>query len=119
MTDAVIIGGGPAGLFAGRQLARAGFRVTLIEEHAGIGEPVHCTGVLAADAFDAFNLPRTPVLNELRTVRFALVDLPRAALRRDIESGVPPPEAMQRLLLQTCAYVLRHTMRRQPQRRRR
>jgi geranylgeranyl reductase family protein len=70
MTDAVIIGGGPAGLFAGRQLARTGFRVTLFEEHAGIGEPVHCTGVLAADAFEAFALPRTPILNELRTVRF-------------------------------------------------
>jgi digeranylgeranylglycerophospholipid reductase len=70
MTDALIIGGGPAGLYAGRQLARAGLDVALLEEHAGIGEPVHCTGVLASEAFDAFDVPRTTILNELRTVRF-------------------------------------------------
>src|SRR5262245_59748519 len=68
--DAVIVGGGPAGLYAGWKLARAGFRVALIEEHAGSGQPVHCTGVLAADAFEEFGLPDDSVLNLLRTVQF-------------------------------------------------
>jgi len=68
--DAVIVGGGPAGLYAGWKLARAGFRVALIEEHASSGQPVHCTGVLAADAFEEFGLPDDSVLNPLRTVRF-------------------------------------------------
>jgi AcrR family transcriptional regulator len=50
---------------------------------------------------------------EVRMVRFALIDLPTAALRRDIEAGAPPSEKGQRLLLQTCAYVLRHAARSQ------
>jgi digeranylgeranylglycerophospholipid reductase len=68
--DAVIVGGGPAGLHAGRQLARAGFSVALFEEHPSSGTPVHCTGVLAADAFDRFGLGDDCVLNGLQTVRF-------------------------------------------------
>jgi geranylgeranyl reductase family protein len=68
--DAVIVGGGPAGLYAGWKLGRAGFRVALIEEHASSGQPVHCTGVLAADAFEEFGLPDDSVLNPLRTVQF-------------------------------------------------
>jgi geranylgeranyl reductase family protein len=68
--DVAVIGGGPAGLSAGARLARSGYVVDLYEEHPDIGEPVHCTGVLAADAFDVFDVPRGTVLNELRTVRF-------------------------------------------------
>jgi geranylgeranyl reductase family protein len=70
MHDVVIIGGGPAGLYAGARLAAAGFGTTLVEEHAAVGEPVHCTGVLAAEAFDEFNLSRASLLNELTTARF-------------------------------------------------
>jgi digeranylgeranylglycerophospholipid reductase len=70
MHDVVIIGGGPAGLFVGARLAAAGLRTVLLEEHSGVGEPVHCTGVLAADAFDEFNLPRRSLLNQLTTARF-------------------------------------------------
>ena len=70
MHDVVIIGGGPAGLFAGARLAAAGFRTALLEEHASVGEPVHCTGVLAADAFDEFDLSRRSLLNQLTTARF-------------------------------------------------
>ena len=65
-----IVGGGPAGLYAGARLAAAGFQTTLLEEHAAVGEPVHCTGVLAAEAFDEFNLSRRSLLNQLTTARF-------------------------------------------------
>jgi geranylgeranyl reductase family protein len=44
--------------------------VDLFEEHADIGEPVHCTGVLAREAFDAFGLSTDSLLNELSTVHF-------------------------------------------------
>ncbi len=68
--DVVIVGGGPGGLHAGRCLAREGFHVALFEEHRDIGSPVHCTGVLADEAFSEFDVPRESVLNELHTARF-------------------------------------------------
>jgi geranylgeranyl reductase family protein len=68
--DALIVGGGPGGLFAARQLARAGASVVVCEEHERIGAPVHCTGVLGSETFDEFDLPRDAVLNALTTVRF-------------------------------------------------
>jgi digeranylgeranylglycerophospholipid reductase len=70
MHDVVIIGGGPAGLYAATCLARHGFHTTLLEEHPTVGEPVHCTGVLATEAFEEFGLSRRSVVNELRTARF-------------------------------------------------
>jgi geranylgeranyl reductase family protein len=68
--DVVVVGGGPAGLYAGWQLASSGHQVTLLEEHAAIGAPVHCTGVLANEAFEEFDLDRSVILNQLRSVRF-------------------------------------------------
>jgi digeranylgeranylglycerophospholipid reductase len=70
MRDVAIVGGGPGGLHLATLLARRGFDVSLLEEHASSGNPVHCTGVLAADAFDEFDLPREVILNPLRTARF-------------------------------------------------
>jgi flavin-dependent dehydrogenase len=55
-TDVLIVGGGPAGRYAAWS-SRTGFRVDLVEEHADIGAPVHCTGVFARDAFDTFDRP--------------------------------------------------------------
>jgi AcrR family transcriptional regulator len=44
---------------------------------------------------------------ELRRVQFVLVDLPNAALKRDIEAGVSPSKDIERLLLETCASAFR------------
>jgi geranylgeranyl reductase family protein len=68
--DVLVIGGGPAGLHAAARLAAAGFDVRLLEEHASIGQPAHCTGVLAREAFERFGVPRGSILNELTKVRF-------------------------------------------------
>ena len=67
--DALIVGGGPGGLYTAWRLAHGGFRVLVCEEHPSIGVPVHCTGVLGADSFDEFELPRETVLNPLPTIR--------------------------------------------------
>jgi geranylgeranyl reductase family protein len=68
--DVLVIGGGPAGLYAAYRLSQAGFSTLVCEEHAGIGTPVHCTGVLSAASFDEFPLPRETILNPLTTVQF-------------------------------------------------
>lgn len=70
MLDVVVIGGGPGGLSVARSLAALGRTVTVLEEHDTVGTPVHCTGVLAADAIGALNLPAEAVLNPLATVKF-------------------------------------------------
>jgi geranylgeranyl reductase family protein len=68
--DALVAGGGPAGLYAAWRLARAGFATVVCEEHDAIGVPAHCTGVLSAASFDEFAIPRHAILNPLTTVRF-------------------------------------------------
>ncbi len=46
--DAIVIGGGPAGLFAATEIAKRGFDVRVLEEHERVGEPDHCAGLLSA-----------------------------------------------------------------------
>ena len=46
-SDAVVVGGGPAGCFAAWNLARKGLEATVFEEHAEVGVPSHCAGHLS------------------------------------------------------------------------
>jgi digeranylgeranylglycerophospholipid reductase len=62
MRDVVIIGAGPAGLTTAARLAMHGHDVLVLEEHPDVGRPVHCTGVLGAEAFDELDLPRQSIL---------------------------------------------------------
>ena len=59
--DAVVVGAGPAGLIAARTLAADGHAVLVVEEHATVGYPVHCTGLLGTEAFDELDLPRDTI----------------------------------------------------------
>lgn len=68
VVDVCVIGGGPAGCFAAFHLARAGFDVLVLEEHAVIGEPVDCSGIIGTEAFEALGLPRSSVVQELRDI---------------------------------------------------
>ena len=68
--DVLVVGGGPAGLYAAECLASRGISTLVCEEHARVGAPVHCTGILASESFDALGLPRDATLNTLTTAQF-------------------------------------------------
>lgn len=70
MHDVVVIGAGPAGSTTARLLAERGFDVVVLEEHREVGSPVHCTGLLGAEVFDEFDLPRSLILAEAGVARF-------------------------------------------------
>ena len=72
--DVIVVGGGPAGLLAARDLAASGFSTTVFEEYDEIGVPVHCTGVLGLDAFDELDLPRDTILQIAHAARFISAD---------------------------------------------
>ena len=46
-TDVAVVGAGPAGSRTARNLARAGLRVRLLEEHRRVGVPSHCSGLIS------------------------------------------------------------------------
>ncbi len=48
--DVVVVGAGPVGSTAARYAAKHGAKVLLVEEHASIGSPVGCTGLLSTRA---------------------------------------------------------------------
>ena len=70
MRDVVVIGAGPAGSMTAERLAGAGRDVIVLEEHAVVGAPVHCTGLLGFDGFDEFDLPRDLILGRADAARF-------------------------------------------------
>jgi geranylgeranyl reductase family protein len=48
--DCIVVGAGPAGAMAAKYAAINGARTLLIEEHASIGSPVQCTGLISTKA---------------------------------------------------------------------
>mgnify|MGYP003878670353 CR=1 FL=1 len=68
-----MIGAGPSGLIAAREAARRGVDVLVLEEHAQIGLPVECAGLLSLrglKAIGAYGARERFVLNELRAATF-------------------------------------------------
>ena len=53
MTDVHIVGGGPAGLFSGIAALREGKNTLVSEEHARVGEPEACSGLISKSGLEA------------------------------------------------------------------
>jgi geranylgeranyl reductase family protein len=51
-SDALVIGAGPSGLLAARQIASKGFSVKIIEEHNQVGTPSHCSGLISVEGLE-------------------------------------------------------------------
>ncbi len=75
MASIIIIGAGPAGSYTAYLLAKKGFDVSVFEEHPVIGEPVACTGVLAADVTSRLlKLPDEIIVNRVGKARIIAPD---------------------------------------------
>jgi digeranylgeranylglycerophospholipid reductase len=70
--DIAIIGGGPAGLLTAARCAAAGLEVLVLEEHAEIGAPTHCTGIVSLETANLAKIPDGLVLKRLRRARLRL-----------------------------------------------
>lgn len=65
-----VIGAGPIGLIAARHLAEAGMQVTVLEEHAKVGKPMQCAGLISKSGAAINKLPvKECTLNEIQGAR--------------------------------------------------
>ncbi|VVB74685.1 Digeranylgeranylglycerophospholipid reductase [Candidatus Tiddalikarchaeum anstoanum] len=64
----IVIGAGPAGSFLAYNLAKAGCKVLVFEEHESAGLPVHCTGLFTEKIKDYVNLSDEFLVNTLSSV---------------------------------------------------
>lgn len=62
MYDVIVIGAGPAGLYTAMSGAKEGLDVLMLEEHAHIGLPTHCTGIVSGETNGLYKIPEEVVL---------------------------------------------------------
>lgn len=53
----VIVGAGPVGCYLGQLLKHYGMEALLLEEHAEVGKPVQCAGIVGRGVFSELRLP--------------------------------------------------------------
>jgi len=95
MYDVVVAGAGPAGSAAARACAEAGLRTLCIEEHATIGYPVQCAGLLSTAAFAECRVSSRSILNTIYGARF----IPSAGEPLVIDGGTPRAHVVDRGIL--------------------
>jgi digeranylgeranylglycerophospholipid reductase len=67
--DVLVVGAGPAGSSCARFCAESGLSVLCIEEHATIGHPVQCAGLLSLAAFGECGVSSRPVKHTVSGAR--------------------------------------------------
>ncbi len=72
MYDVIIVGGGPCGLIAGREIAKAGYEACIVEEHQEIGYPVQCSGLYSVSGLKGLGLEldKDIICNTIKGGRF-------------------------------------------------
>jgi digeranylgeranylglycerophospholipid reductase len=73
VSEAVVVGGGPAGSFTAWNLSKLGVETTVFEEHAEIGVPSHCAGHISIRSlrkFGLYPLPKGIVENTFSAANF-------------------------------------------------
>ena len=95
MYDVVVVGAGPGGSAAARACAEAGLRTLCIEEHATIGYPVQCAGLLSLAAFSECRVSSRPILNTVSGARF----IPSEGEPLVIDAGKPKAHVVDRGVL--------------------
>lgn len=68
--DVVVVGAGPAGSFAALEVARRGWEVALVDENEEPRRDIVCSGIVGAEAFRRYDLPREAVVDTIRVGRF-------------------------------------------------
>ncbi|MFW9830711.1 MAG: geranylgeranyl reductase family protein [Candidatus Thorarchaeota archaeon] len=92
--DVVVIGAGPVGGLAARQLARKGLSVLLLEEHREVGQPVHCAGLIGINGLHENGVyPRSDVI--LQRVRRSIFHAP-SGTQLAIDKGEPHAYVLHR-----------------------
>ena len=73
VSEAVVVGGGPAGSFTAWNLSKLGVETTVFEEHAEIGVPSHCAGHISIPSLrklGLYPLPKGIVENTFSAANF-------------------------------------------------
>jgi digeranylgeranylglycerophospholipid reductase len=67
--DVIVAGAGPIGGFVAGQLAKKGFSVLALEEHEGVGRPVHCAGLVTPRVFDIVDFAKGSIISQVKGAR--------------------------------------------------
>jgi geranylgeranyl reductase family protein len=64
--DVVVVGAGPAGSATARDIARAGFKVLMVEKRKAVGKPAFCSGLVTPRTLEVAGASDGLILNEIK-----------------------------------------------------
>jgi digeranylgeranylglycerophospholipid reductase len=73
--DVIVVGAGPAGSAAAKEISSKGLKTIILEEHTAVGTPDHCWGLLPVVSRPAFteeilkSMPKSIVLRKYKAMR--------------------------------------------------